>query len=113
MVQSSISFILFSDLPLVPNNLRVTEILTDSVVLEWSRPKHDGGSRVKSYIIERREGVYSQWISVGSVDNTTMRYTATHLRPDTDYYFRVFAENDIGLSEPCDMSVPIRLRGKN
>ena len=38
----------------IPRNVEILEITRSSVTLSWARPTHDGGSKLVSYIIERR-----------------------------------------------------------
>ena len=81
----------------------------DGVTLEWSKPRSDGGAAVTSYIVERRDTASNYWAPAGV--STGTRCDVTGLRAGTEYQFRVFAENEMGVSEPGTLAVPIRLLG--
>ena len=97
------------DVAIAPSNLHTTDVRSDSVTLEWSKPRSDGYSPITAYIIEWRETTSNYWTKAGSVDGLRTNYMITNLRPGMEYYFRVFAENDMGVSEPCTMTMPVRL----
>jgi len=100
-----------TDIPTAPLNVRPGEVRADGVQLDWTKPRSDGGSTLTSYIIERRETSSNYWAPAGTVDGTRSGFNVTGLRAGTEYQFRVFAENEMGVSEPCTLSVPIRLSG--
>lgn len=45
----------FTDVSGVPDNLRLVDVSYDTVTVEWSAPKNDGGSKIMGYIIEKKE----------------------------------------------------------
>jgi len=49
-------------------------------------------------------------VFLANVDATTLQYKATRLFEGSDYMFRVFAENQAGLSQPCELDKPITAR---
>ena len=59
---------------------------------------------IKSYTIEKRDAMKSTWLNAGRVDRDTLTFTASHLTEGNDYYFRVSAENKIGVGEPTELS---------
>jgi titin len=99
------------DVPTAPANLRTSDIRSDSISLDWTKPRSDGGSPITSYIIERRDTSTNYWTRVGSVDGHHTSFIVPNLRPGAEYHLQVFAENDMGVSEPCTMSMPVRLPG--
>ena len=98
-----------SDVPSAPTNLRATDVYTDSIGIEWNKPTSDGGSKIIAYIIERRDPIRNFWCNVGSVDGNKTNY-AVPVVPGTEYWFRVTAENDMGVSEPISMNVPVKAK---
>ena len=63
------------------------------------------------YVIERRDAASSYWTRIGSVDPRKTSFVVTNLRPGVEYYLQVLAENDIGVSDPCTLSTPVRSPG--
>ena len=43
------------------------------------------------------------WIKVGKIDGVETKYCAKDLQEGKEYYFRVSAENEVGISEPLEM----------
>ncbi|XP_037071181.1 LOW QUALITY PROTEIN: twitchin-like [Pollicipes pollicipes] len=97
------------DRPGPPRDLRADEFGGDSLTLFWKPPKDDGGSDVTNYVVERRDHGAPEWIKVSSfVAGTGVR--VRNLTVGREYDFRVRAENQHGISEPCETSEPIRAR---
>uniref|UniRef100_A0A3B5Q4Z5 Titin n=1 Tax=Xiphophorus maculatus TaxID=8083 RepID=A0A3B5Q4Z5_XIPMA len=95
------------DTPGAPLNLKVKDIKRESVTLTWEPPVIDGGSRIKNYLVEKREStrkVYS------NVDNkcTKTSYRITGLTEGTIYYFRVLAENEFGVGQPVETKESVK-----
>ena len=97
----------FSDIPGAPTDLKATEVRVETITIAWKPPASDGGSRIKAYIIERRDAQCNYWVNVGSVDGAKTHYPVPNLTVGCNYYFRVYAENDMGVSEPCTMFSPV------
>ena len=76
-----------------------------SATLRWTRPAVDGGTPITTFRVERRTlGAY-RWELVNPTERISeTTYTVTGLQPDTDYEFRVMAENKVGVSAPSPAS---------
>uniref|UniRef100_A0A3B3Z9V5 Titin n=1 Tax=Periophthalmus magnuspinnatus TaxID=409849 RepID=A0A3B3Z9V5_9GOBI len=74
------------------------------MVVCWERPEHDGGSRINTYIIERRDKTGLRWVKCNKRTVTDLRFKVSGLTPGHEYEFRVFAENNAGLSQPSPSS---------
>ena len=73
--------------------------------LSWSRPRRDGGAPIDNYRIEKREAGGYQWEPVNLTEKVKdTRYKVTGLAEETDYEFRILAENLAGLSQPSGVS---------
>jgi len=83
--------------------------MSDSVTLDWTKPRSDGGSPLTGYVIERRDAASNYWTRVGSVDHRKTTHVVANLRPGAEYQLQVLAENDIGVSDPCMLSAPVML----
>lgn len=88
--------------PIAPvGPLTINAFSHDSVSLSWMHPEGDGS--ISSYRIEKREALRTNWEVVGNVDASETSYIVRNLRPGTDYYFRVIAENGMGASQPLTL----------
>jgi len=96
--------------PSSPQNLRGTEVDATYITLSWDSPASDGGSALTGYVIEKRDMKRADYVFLANVDATTMSYKATRLFEGSEYLFRVFAENQAGLSRPCELDKPITAR---
>ncbi|CAD6240006.1 GSCOCG00002463001-RA-CDS [Cotesia congregata] len=96
--------------PSCPLNFHVENITSKSVTLNWSQPASTGGSELTGYVIEKRPliGKGSKWIKVVTLDATTHSYCVENLK-ESEFLFRIFAENSIGLSTPA-ISEPVTLK---
>jgi len=95
------------DKPSAPQNLRVTAVSKDSVLLVWDEPAHDGGAPVTRYVVEKadvKQGVFSE---VGDTTPDKRQITVTKLLKGNDYMFRVSAENEIGQGKPASLVEPV------
>lgn len=70
-------------------------------MLRWTRPQADGGSPLTTYRVERRTVGAYRWELVNPTEEISeTAYTVSGLQPDTDYEFRILAENKVGVSQP-------------
>lgn len=47
--------------PGAPGNVEVADVDSNSVTLEWSKPRSDGGSKINGYVIEFRPVNGGSW----------------------------------------------------
>ena len=87
------------DPPSAPGKTNITAIGGDFVNLSWDRPENDGGSRIKGYWVEKREIGLEIWQRANQYLHTALQYNITNLIEGRSYEFRIFAENDIGVSQ--------------
>uniref|UniRef100_A0A3B3QDD8 Titin n=1 Tax=Paramormyrops kingsleyae TaxID=1676925 RepID=A0A3B3QDD8_9TELE len=77
--------------------VQVDEVTSDSVTFSWKPPEYDGGCTIKNYIVEKRETSSTNWqIVAQNLARTTIK--AGRLKTDTEYQFRITAENRYGKS---------------
>ncbi|XP_072180959.1 twitchin-like [Diadema setosum] len=98
------------DTPSSPGSPKVSNIQKDSVHLTWTAPASDGGSPITGYVIERRDTTSRRWIQANHEPLTTTSHTVINLREDSEYEFRVLAENQMGASEPSAVSARVLVR---
>lgn len=96
-----------SQAPTPPESIIPADITKNSVSLAWTKPKHDGGSRVTGYVLEAQKKGTDQWSHVTTVK--TMDFTVKSLNENEEYIFRVMAVNHSGRSAPRD-SKPIVIK---
>jgi len=91
--------------PSPPGQPSVDEIRKDSATLSWTPPKDTGNCPITNYIVEFRPVGGFQW-TVANLRKTVAQpsYTVTGLKEETQYEFRVSAENKVGQSAPSDVS---------
>lgn len=92
-----------SEPPSPPEDLEVTEVHRDSVIITWKHSKSDGGSPITNYIIEKREAWKTSWAHVDRVRGAVTSAEVIYLQEGTSYNIRVLAENIAGLSEPAEL----------
>lgn len=78
-------------IPLTAENLSI-----DSCKLNWFFPENDGGSPISNYIVEKREAERKAWTSLSFVASR-QNAVAHGLTTGKSYFFRVAAENAIGI----------------
>jgi len=106
-MECSITCNWISDVPSAPQNVRGVEVDATYITLAWDSPASDGGSPLTGYVIEKKDVKRADYVFVANVDATTLQYKATRLFEGCDYLFRVFAENQAGLSQPSELEKPI------
>ncbi|KAI3379405.1 hypothetical protein SNEBB_010472 [Seison nebaliae] len=110
--------------PESPSGLIANDVGGDFVTLSWEKPKSDGGGGINGYVIERREIPVDdegndipdnpkQWIRCNKNLSLPTIYNVTNLTENCKYEFRVMAENEAGLSEPCTIGLGVVVRDPN
>lgn len=73
----------------------------------WKPPSSDGGAKISSYYLEKREKKQNKWMSVTSKKMVETNYEVTGLIEGFEYEFRVKCENLGGESDWSEISAPI------
>ncbi|KAA8578949.1 hypothetical protein FQN60_006041, partial [Etheostoma spectabile] len=83
------------DVPGPVKNLRVVDTADGEVSLAWEEPESDGGSKIVSYVVERRDVKRKTWtLATNRAD--APEYCVSGLHRDASYLFRVCAQNRVG-----------------
>ena len=85
--------------PSAPRDVKVTVVTSLSVTLQWIPPANNGGAELTGYIIEKRLGTKHTWEKAATVETSVTEYTVENLKEKCAYYFRVSAENEVGVGE--------------
>lgn len=91
-----------------PSRPEVEKIGAHSATVTWKRPAEDGGSDIIGYSVERKEKKGMRWLRASKKSVAELSYKVTGLTEDTEYEFRILAENIAGFGEPSDPSMPVR-----
>ena len=110
--------------------LEVRPIGPNSIIVEWGIPESDGGAPIEGYIVAVRDSRKTMWMEVGQVEADTTRLIvkemqvpssvtkqlksrisspAFRLQEGHKYYVRVFARNEVGLSDPLETEAPVKV----
>ena len=89
--------------PLLPVVSGVTKV---SCVVAWKPPLSDGGSKIKSYYIEKKEKK-GEWTPVTTDEIHQTVFSVKRLVEGSEYIFRIKCENLGGESDWSEESAPI------
>ena len=75
----------------------MSDVKATNMQVSWTPPDFDGGTPIIGYLVEYKQSTSSQWIRVNSNKSTDTTILVNELHEQTQYQFRVSAENQIGL----------------
>uniref|UniRef100_A0A8C4S578 Titin n=1 Tax=Erpetoichthys calabaricus TaxID=27687 RepID=A0A8C4S578_ERPCA len=84
----------------------VKDVAKTSAFLNWTKPEHDGGAKIESYVIELLKSGTEDWVRVADGVPTTEHFLKG-LMEKQEYSFRVRAINKAGESDPSEPSDPV------
>lgn len=96
----------FSDPPWAPGKPTIRDVAKTSAFLQWTKPEHDGGAKIESYIIELLKSGTEEWVRVADGINI-LEHFLKGLMEKQEYSFRVRAVNAAGESDPSEPSDPV------
>jgi len=92
--------------PTGPLEARV--LAANAHIFEWGLPESDGGAPLLGYHIAIRDMKKTMWIEVGRVPAGVLKFQIRDLQENHEYMIRIFAKNEIGLSEPLESEEPYK-----
>ena len=73
--------------------------------LTWSPPRDDGGAPITNYTVEMKQPMEYKWSVVNASFTVPVPvYKVEGLKKETDYIFRVTAQNKAGQGPPSEPS---------
>nr|XP_006823012.1 PREDICTED: titin-like [Saccoglossus kowalevskii] len=94
------------DVPGAPEKPELSNMTNSTMTLTWLPPLNDGGAPITGYIVEKSERYSTHWVRMNTDVVKTTTYTATSLRENIDYQFRVAAENKAGIGKSSRPTEP-------
>lgn len=79
-------------------------ITSDGMTIRWEAPGFDGGSPILGYHVEKKDRNSLLWQKVNSTIISNREYRIIGLMEGLEYSFRVYAENNAGLSPVSEQS---------
>lgn len=84
------------DPPGAPSAPRGIETSEDSITIAWQKPRHDGGSPITGYVIEKRLLSDDKWTKASHALVPDLTHKCINLIENHEYEFRVAAVNAAG-----------------
>ena len=91
--------------PSSPSQPVVSDITAHTATLTWDAPSDDGGNAISGYVIEKRDSISKRWVPIAKTDGTSV--TVEGLMEGSEYAFRVAAQNQAGVGQFSQATVPI------
>nr|XP_031826010.1 titin-like isoform X2 [Nomia melanderi] len=89
--------------------LEIRQIAANTVVISWGRPESDGGAPLEGYKIAIRDAKKTMWMEVGRVTAEVQKLNIRDLQENHMYLIRIYARNEIGLSDPLESDEPVHI----
>ncbi|KAG7275541.1 hypothetical protein CRUP_013445 [Coryphaenoides rupestris] len=84
-----------------PEALKIMDVWSFNVALEWKPPKDDGNCEIVGYMVQKADKKTMEWFTVFEQHRRT-HCVVSDLIMGNEFVFRVFAINHVGFSqEPC------------
>jgi len=90
--------------------LEIRSLGPNSIIVEWGVPEYDGGAPLEGYKIAIRDVKKTMWMEVGQVSAEVQKLTIKDLQENHEYLVRIFARNEVGLSEPLESDEPFLVK---
>ena len=98
--------------PSPPGMPMITDLWATRCEITYTRPVHDGGFPINAYIVEYKDKRKKEWKLVASVRPDIYSFKVWDKKPGSEGQFRVFAQNDAGLSNPSKPSMLVKFQDR-
>ncbi|KAK6634651.1 hypothetical protein RUM43_012052 [Polyplax serrata] len=97
--------LLVQEPPSSPKNLHTATQTSRTITVSWLPPLTSGDAKIMSYKLQYKEArdVWHEHNAQKTVSGEETVVVVTNLKPATSYHFRLYAENQLGTSEPSDV----------
>ncbi|CAH2104073.1 unnamed protein product [Euphydryas editha] len=99
----------YATVPSPPTGPLEIRMMGNIVTTAWGTPEWDGGAPLLGYHIAIRDVTKTMWMEVGKVDVHSLKFNIKDLSEDHTYMIRIYASNEIGLSEPLESVEPFKV----
>lgn len=82
----------------------VLNVTSDGMTVQWDAPSFDGGSPITGYHLEKKDRNSLLWTKVNTNVISGREYRAIGLIEGLEYSFRVYAQNNAGMSPVSEQS---------
>ncbi|KAJ8395357.1 hypothetical protein AAFF_G00033420 [Aldrovandia affinis] len=90
-----------TDEPKPPGPVELEENVRGTVTLSWTESPDEKRDDRLHYMVSKRDSIKQTWNTVADrLFNN--KFTACNILPGREYYFRVYAKNDMGQSKPSE-----------
>ncbi len=100
----------FAEKPGKPDAPEITKTTEKSVSLKWKPPTEDGGAEIFNYVVEYRVEGGFKWVRANEDNVAATEYTVKGLKKETNYEFRIAAENKAGVGPASDPTAPVQAK---
>ncbi|XP_074226211.1 myosin-binding protein H-like isoform X2 [Camelus bactrianus] len=98
--------ILVIERPGPPQSIKLVDVWGSSAALEWTPPQDTGNAALLGYTVQKADTKSGLWFTVQERCHRTS-CTVSNLIVGNSYAFRVFAENQCGLSETAPITADL------
>lgn len=88
------------ELPGPPATMKLVDFWGFNAALEWTPPKDNGNTEITGYTVQKADKKTGEWFTVLEHYHR-LTGTVSDLIMGNSYIFRVFSENQVGMSESC------------
>lgn len=91
----------FLDDPKPPGPVELEENVSGTVTVSWTPSPDEKKDDRLHYMITKRDSVKRSWQTVAD-HLFNNKFTVINIMPGRQYYFRIYAKNDMGVSKPSE-----------
>ncbi|XP_078383586.1 uncharacterized protein LOC144666105 isoform X1 [Oculina patagonica] len=94
-----VTTIIVLEKPQPPEDLKVTNVQTQYIILSWNQPKYGSMYRIQNYTIERNKDSLGNFTVIQTLPYSQTGVMMKDLEPSTEYTVRVSSNNKYGRSD--------------